>query len=124
MSDASIVTLVTGITTVVTTIVAFLTLWVKLQYGVDKVSNKVDDNTRLTKEGTTVAAIAATAAANRTDELAKSLNGALDARIQKVVDMQIKIHIDPLLAAFKEHYEADERNMTEIRATLAQLLKK
>lgn len=51
MSDAAVATLVSGVVTIVTMLVGFLTLWVKLKYGVEKtkdVESKVDHNTALT----------------------------------------------------------------------------
>lgn len=60
MSDAAVANLITGAVTITTLVVGFLTLWVKLRYGVKKaeevsvkaesVENKIDHNTILTQE--------------------------------------------------------------------------
>lgn len=64
MSDATIVTVVTGIVTVTTMVVGFLTLWLKLKYGVDKA-----------EQAATKAEHAATKAASK----AEVVEGKLDA---------------------------------------------
>ncbi len=61
MSDAAISSLVTGLITVTTMVVGFLTLWVKLRYGTQmaekaaskaaEVEDKIDANTVLTVKG-------------------------------------------------------------------------
>lgn len=51
MSDAAIASIVTGVVTIATMVVGFLTMMVKLKYGVDQVeavSGKVDVNTAIT----------------------------------------------------------------------------
>lgn len=53
MSDAAITAIVSGVITVAGMVVGFLTLWVKIKYGVEKVKeveSKVDANTVLTGE--------------------------------------------------------------------------
>ena len=59
MSDSAVATIVAGIITVVTMVIGFLTLWVKLKYAGSKaeeaadkaviVEKKIDDNTATTK---------------------------------------------------------------------------
>lgn len=66
MSDAAVVTLVSGLVTVTTIVTGFLTLWIKIKYGVEKaqeaadtanvvegkmnaVEGKVDENTLITE---------------------------------------------------------------------------
>ena len=59
MSDAAITALVSGLVTITTIVVGFLTLWVKLKYGaekVDYVAQKLDANTELTSEAKDAAA--------------------------------------------------------------------
>lgn len=71
MSDGAVVAIVTGCVSIVATIVAFLTLWVKLKYGVEKtvaVETKLDANTALTKAGTDAAAGAAAKAERKAEE--------------------------------------------------------
>lgn len=58
MSDGAIVTVMTGVVTIVMGVIGFLTLWVKLKYGVEradeaaenaqKVEKKLDENTKIT----------------------------------------------------------------------------
>jgi len=60
MSDAAVTTIVTGFVTIVTMVIAFLTLWVKVRYGVGRVEeivtktraveNKIDHNTTMTAQ--------------------------------------------------------------------------
>lgn len=134
MSDAAIASLVTGVVTVTTIIVGFLTLWIKIRYGVEKaeeaavqtqiVEKKLDNNTAITKEGQQIAAIAVKAAAatasnaaQKAEALSQQLNGKLDTKITTVV----KEYITPIVAMIKEHSTQDEKNMEEIRKALAEL---
>lgn len=100
MSDAAITSIVTGAVTVVTIVVTFLTLWVKLRYGVEEKANRVekklDNNTTITAtaarkaDSNTSNIIAATAAVDRID---KKLNGGIDASINQAID-PIKAQLD------------------------------
>lgn len=84
MSDSAITTIVSGVITVVITVVGFLTLWVKLKYGESKateaavkaeaavakattVEDKIDDNTNITREVN-----------HKADIITKQTNGSLD----------------------------------------------
>ena len=127
MSDATVVALVTGLGTIVATVVGFLTLWVKLKYGVEF---KIDTNTEMTRAGAKaatdhakIAATSANAAAQKAtateDKITNMLNGQLDVRIRTVV----KECFEPLEIAVQAHAEQDEKNMAEIRATLDQMKK-
>ncbi len=66
MSDAAVVAIVTGLVTIVTMVIGFLTLWIKLRYGIQQaedaaskatiavvqakvVEGKIDDNTARTQ---------------------------------------------------------------------------
>lgn len=83
MSDAAIASVVTGLVTVVTLITGFLTLWVKLRYGVEKaeeaatkaklVEHKIDTNTQIT------------------ERIEKQTNGPLSARLQQLEDHAARI---------------------------------
>jgi len=116
LSDAAIANLVTGLVTIGGMVVGFLTLWVKLKYGVEQaeeaarktqaVEHKIDTNTRLTQSGadqaTKTAAIAAETAAQTKDavedmaaSISKKLNGGLDAAISQAVD--------PVKAVLNDH---------------------
>jgi hypothetical protein len=141
VSDGAIAALVTGAITITTMVVGFLTLWIKLKYGVDKVEEaatkvkvveaKVDDNTALTKAGTKAAAtnaltaantaadakVAAITAANNTQDLISQLNGGLDHKVHATATS----HFDTLSAAVQAHAEQDDKNMTEIRQALGEL---
>ena len=124
MSDSAIATIVTGLVTMVTLIVGFLTLWVRLKYGADKVERKIDVNTALTKAGTEeaaanakVAASAATKAADKADALAIQMNGGLDDRMIAIV----KAHTGPLAAVLESHAKQDDKHMAEIRFALGEL---
>lgn len=128
MSDAAIANLVTGVVTIVTLIIGFLTLWIKLRYGVEHKANeiekKVEENTAVTKESQVQAirsaksaVVAATQAAERTDAIAQQLNGKLDEKIMAIV----KLHLEPVYAMIKAHIEQDDKNMREIRQTITEL---
>ena len=126
MSDSAVATIVTGLVTMVTLVVGFLTLWVKLKYGADKVERKIDINTALTKAGTEaastnarVAASAATKAADKADALAIQMNSGLDDRMIAIV----KAHTGPLAALLESHARQDDANMVEIRLALGELKK-
>ena len=117
MTDAGVASIVTGVVTIATMVVGFLTMWVKLRHGeakADVLTKKVDKNTEITKANTEVASAAATVAANKTEELVKQMNGALDQRITAIV----KHHADALLVVLQNHTEQDDKNMREIRAAL------
>ena len=93
MSDSAITVIVSGTVQAIVLVVGFLTLWIKLRYGVE---DKIDLNTKLTKAGTTEAANSAQLAALRStdakaaaDELRKTLNGALDKRIEEAVKLAV-----------------------------------
>lgn len=134
MSDAAIATLVTGVLSLATMVIGFLTLWIKLRYGVERtealaqktqtVEYKIDTNTALTRAGTEaatenakVAATAANEASRKSDNIAEKLNGVLDDKIRAIV----KEHTEPLMAMFRLHVEQDDKNMTEIRQALSNL---
>lgn len=87
-------------------------------------AKKIDDNTTITKAGTTAATVNAKIAANSANEasdkanaLAAQLNGAMDVRISSIV----KTHLEPVQSLIKDHIEQDERNMAEIRTALNNL---
>ena len=131
MSDSAVMVLVSGLITITTMIVGFLTLWVKLKYGADKVEKqvdvigkKVDANTEVTLAGTSeasynarVAAKTASVAATKVHEINTKLNGELDEKIAKIVGIQL----EPLYSTIKAHVEQDDKNMVEIRTALGEL---
>ena len=89
-----------------------------------KIETKVDDNTQLTKDGTAKAvanakdaAYAAGTAKAATELLYERMNGGLDDRITKIV----KEHTEPLVKAFSEHNDQDQRNMNKIELAIKQL---
>ena len=121
MSDAAVASLVTGLITITTMVVGFLTLWLKLRYGVE---SKIDTNTLLTKQGAAaatehakVASEAASSAMIAAETLNRSLNGELDIRIKNVVSAAVS----PLADALRIHAAQDEKNMVEIRDILRSL---
>lgn len=81
MSDAAIASIVTGLVTVTTLIVGFLTLWVKLRYGESatrKVGEKVEENTEITTEAKDAANKAVAHALGCDKERAALLKGLAD----------------------------------------------
>lgn len=97
MSDAAIANIVTGVVTVVISVVGFLTLWIKLRYGVEEktktIDEKIDNNTTITMQASSTAilnsktavaaAVDTTAAVDRID---RKLNGGIDAAIMQAID--------------------------------------
>ena len=123
MSDAAVANLITGLVTITTVVVGFLTIWVKLKYGVQKaeeaatkakvVEEKIDNNTAVAAFTATVAKVAA-------DNLSEQINGLLDNRITVIVER----HFGPLREELKAHSAQDEKNMNEIRDVLNRLVSK
>jgi hypothetical protein len=107
---------------VLSAIAAFLAALNKMKG--DSNSRKIDTNIALTKAGTEatvehakVAAVTATAAAEKASEMSNRLNGALDDKVRCIV----KEYVDPLVAKFNSHIEQDDKNMREIRDALGEL---
>ncbi len=93
MTDAAVATIVSGCITIAGMIVGFLTMWFKVKYSNQSVEEKVDANTRVTKEGTTAATEhakeateAAKSVATTTDTINRKLNGGLHAAIHEIID--------------------------------------
>ena len=91
-------------------------------------STKLDENTKITREGTheatvnaQVAARSATYAVQKADEtkyeIIQHLNGSLDTRIHNIV----KEYTDPIAAAIKARAIEDDSNIKEIRKSLDEL---
>ncbi len=137
MSDAAITMIVAGLLQIATMVVGFLTLWIKLKFGAEqaeeakkkaeRVEKKIDDNTTITRAGTTQASANAMLAANTAHEakvateqmaanMSKKLNGGIDGAIEAA--------LKPLQDAMTDHALQDEMNMKEIRAALGELNKK
>ena len=124
MSDAAVSSLVYAIITIVGMIVGFLTLWVKLKYGVAKaeeaatkatvVENKLDENTRLTKDGTTAAATAAARAET-------AATGAITAAVSASQENAEKLHI---LHKIEEQTNGAAESLRALVAALADRVKK
>ena len=112
MSDTAVATIVTGCITVSGMVIGFLTLWVKLRYGVEQ---KLDHNTAITQEGAEAAATSARAAetsAKRVaetasdakttmDSISRRLNGGIDTAISEAVD-PVKAHLEDHVNKFDE----------------------
>ena len=134
MTDAAIAAVVTGVVTVTTMVIGFLTLWVKLKYGVEKaeeavsktkaVERKIDDNTVITKAASVAALSNAKVAADNaieakeaSEHISRQLNGNLEEKITAIVKTQIQ----PVTELLKVHSEQDDKNMSEIRQALKEL---
>lgn len=115
MSDAAIATVCAAFVTVATSVVGFLVMWVKIKYAAERadeaatkakvVEDKIDNNTELTRTGTTaatehaiVAATAATAAKTlaesvdtKTDTIVKQTNGNVDVMKNMIVTMAERV---------------------------------
>lgn len=134
LSDAAITSIVTGLVSITTMVIGFLTLWVKLRHGAEKaeeaavkaeiVESKIDGNTKLAIAATTqaaenaeIAATAANQAAKKAEEMVARLNGPLDERIRTIV----RERTESLITIMKQHTEQDDKNMQEIRQALSEL---
>lgn len=134
MSDAAIVSIVTGIVTIVS-------LWLKLRSEAkavrdkvsqvrgdvdavarkaDSVEKKIDSNTEITVAGNTaattnarVAATAAIDAKKSVDEVSAKLNGGIDSAIAAAVE--------PIKRGMSEHAATDDKNMRDINDKIAAL---
>jgi len=120
---AVMIALGTLVNTVLIAVAAFLANLAKIRGEMAAV--KIDANTEVTKAGAEAAVVNAKAAAataldakQATKDLSTNLmNGAFDERVIKIV----KEHTEPLVVAFMEHNQQDERNMQEIRRALQEL---
>lgn len=99
MSDTVIMSIVSGLVTVVTMVLGFLTLWLKLKYGVE---NKIDHNTTLTQEGT-AAAKRGTDAAVRTSSDAKNAIKSISDRLNGGIDESINTAVGPVKQMLLDH---------------------
>lgn len=99
MSDAAIANLITGVVTITTTVIAFLTLWLKLKYGVKEVGGKIDHNTTITTE------------------ISGQLNGKLEKRIEGIVQS----HTVPIENLLHDHIKQDEVALAKIDQSLKEL---
>lgn len=137
MSDTAVTALVTGAITITTSVIGFLTIWVKLKYSdkkveakAEEVKSKIDDNTEITKEGAKEASANAKAAANiaadtknATDALAKKLNGGVDEAIEAAIK-PIREALQDHALAFHQHAANDEKNMKDIHTSLVEIHRK
>lgn len=134
MSDGAVIAIVTGCVTVTTSLVGFLTLWLKLKYGADKaaeavvkaaeVEKKIDANTVITEEGARVAADSAKEAVQTakeakvaTESIANKLNGALEAKIHSAVEDH------DLVQEHSSRIVALENKMLAVQATVESVSK-
>lgn len=127
MTDATIANIVTATVTIVTMVVGFLTLWVKLKYSVEKVQkveDKLDDNTRVTRAGNVLtessakaAATHAATAAAKAEALSSQLNGKLEERMEALIKQQL----EPIIDMLKDHVVKDETSFAEVKEHLGKL---
>lgn len=124
MSDAAIMSLVSGAVTVTTLVVGFLTLWARLRYGVQEVGEKVDDNTRITRAGTTAAATnaaAATAAATQARRTTEAIAQNIERKLNGGIDAAVAEAVAPIRQVIEEHARADEETTKAVESRLAAL---
>jgi uncharacterized coiled-coil DUF342 family protein len=97
MSDAAVTTIVTGLVTIIISVVGFLTMWVKLKYGageavkaahnVQRVESKID-------KAATAAEVVATNLAHNTEltsRIEKQTNGPLSEKLELIEDHSTRI---------------------------------
>lgn len=121
LSDAAVASIMTGLVTIATVVVGFLSMWIKLRYGVE---SKIDNNTEITRtnakqavDAATTVATKADAIAEKTDAIAEKINGGLERKIEAIV----KLYVGPITAAMAAHSEQDDRNVQEIKKALGEL---
>ena len=137
MSDAAVATTVTGLVTITTMIMGFLTLWIKLKYGIKKVEEatekahtveqKIDHNTVITEAATSAAVQNAVIAAETAVEArvaTETLTRTLDKKLNGGLDLAIDAAIKPVRDALMDHIIQDETDMKEIRDSLNSLLRR
>lgn len=131
MSDAAVASIVTGLVTMTTMIVGFLTMWLKLRYGAEKAAEaavkagvleaKVDHNTSLTTDVKEAASAAANHAAT-CDEQREKIVKMLDDHDGRIASLEMQI------AAMNVSMGAVSRNVDstrhEIRGHLQTLMSK
>lgn len=107
MSDAAVTAIVAGVVNVAGLLVGFLTLWLKVKHGVEKVNavdQKVDVNTALTTEAKDAASRAASTDAERAGLL------------KTVADHDTRIaSLEAQMAALKVSVEAVDRSVQSSR---------
>lgn len=127
MSDAAITSIVTGLVTIGLSAIGFLTLWIKLKYGVQKVE---DANTKI--DAAAVQVQANTDLTTKTKDMAETvnrkLNGGLDNAVHVIITGAVGSLRDELLqkidantTIIESHMIDDEHNMAEIREALVKL---
>lgn len=115
MSDAAIANIVTGIVTIVTLVIGFLTLWVKLKYGAEKaeeaavkadiVESKIDANTKISA--------AAAASAQKAEH---QTNGVMTALKAQITDHNSRIiALEAQMAALKVSVDSVKSNIDSTR---------
>jgi hypothetical protein len=115
----------TLVTAVLSAINVFINNLIKIRGEIN--TKKLDENTKITKDGTDAAAVNAKVAANTaaqakiaTEDLAGKLNGSMDSRISTIV----KEHLEPISVKLDDHVVQDDKNMKEIMNALKALHKK
>ncbi len=116
MSDAAITSIVSGVITVTTIVVGFLAMWVKLRYGAEQakqakeaaevMTEKIEDNTTITRAGLKVAATDAKAAVTAVTEAraaAEQMGRHLDKKLNGGLDHTIANALDPIKKALEGH---------------------
>lgn len=111
MSDAAISSIVAGVLTLATMVIGFLTLWLKVKYGVDRVNaveGKIDHNTNLTTQAADAAAKASEHALTCDEERAKLL------RVLNDHDTRIAA-LEAQIGAIRTSVDAVSRNIDSTR---------
>ncbi len=131
VSDAAITAIVAGLAQIVVVIAGVVTLWVKLKYGADEaqkkalqVEKKIDQNTEITKAGTSAAAINAKTAATCAAEAKKATESVvmtIEKKMNGGVDVAIEAAIKPIRETLTEHILRYEIDMKAIISSLKEL---
>lgn len=104
MSDSAVANIMTDLVTITITVVGFLTLWVKLRYGIRKtesVESKLDDNTAMTAS------------------IQRQTNGVLDTRLSQLDDHGTRIAaLEAKMEAMKAALDGLGHNLDSTRHEL------
>lgn len=117
MSDAAIVSIVTGIVTI-------LTLWLKLKYSTASVEEKVDANTEITQRSAAEAKHTAKVAADRATEakaVAHDIKESLNEKLNGGIDEAVRSAVNPVKVMLEAHVQKDSDDFAEIKDKVEEL---
>jgi DNA repair ATPase RecN len=125
MSDAAMASLVTGSVTIVTLVIGFLTLWIKLKYGVVKAEEAANNAQRVEGKIDNAATAAQVVAKNLahntelTSRIEKQTNGPLTAKLDLIEDHSARIAaLEGKVESIKNTLDGMSKNLDSTRHEL------